>query len=142
MTPTLVGRIQTRLVLLATVGLAWTIVVVPFLPRFGASVPAVYSATITALFLVAIFGVGWECLYHWIQQYRWEKDWPILFSFALGLLESIPVLIVLAGTFQPAPPIGTFYAHFVTTWIVVWLTAVGPFRVFVLRWRFNGGRLL
>ena len=142
MTPTLIGRIQTRLALLATVGVVWTILVVPILPRFGASLPSVYAVAFSALILVALFGVAWEFLYHWIQQYRWEKDWPIVFSFLTGFTESIPVFAVIAASSDPAPPIVTFYLHFLSTWLVVWLTAIGPFRVFVLRWRFNGGRLL
>ena len=36
----------------------------------------------------------------------------------------------------------TFFLHFFTTWIVVWIFANGPLRIFLLRWRFQGGRIL
>lgn len=142
MTPTLVGRIQTRILLLGTVGLLWTIIVVPILPRFGASIGDVYGATITALVIVAVLGVGWESLYHLVQQYRWDKDWPILYGLLVGLPESIVTLVVITAIFVPAPNPVTYFLHFFSTWVLVWLTAVGPFRLFLLRWRFNGGRII
>ena len=142
MTPTLMGRIQTRILLLATVGLAWTIVVVPILPKFGASTSVVYSATLLALVIVAVFGIGWELLYHFIQQYRWDKDWPILFGLLVGIPEGLVTFAVLSAVIVPAPHPTTFFMHFSSTWILVWLTAVGPFRLILLRWRFNGGRII
>lgn len=142
MTPTLVGRIQTRILLLGTVGLFWTIIVVPILPKFGASLGDVYGATITALVIVAILGVGWESLYHLVQQYRWDKDWPILYGLLVGLPESIVTLVVITAIFVPAPNPVTYFLHFFSTWVLVWLTAVGPFRLILLRWRFNGGRII
>ncbi|MEL7155228.1 MAG: hypothetical protein AAFN30_01370 [Actinomycetota bacterium] len=142
MTPTLIGRIQTRLFLLATVGLLWTIIVVPVLPRFGASIGDVYAATLMALFLVGLIGIAWEFLYHFIQQYRWEKDWPILFGLLTGIPEGIVTYLLIAALFDPTPSGWTFFLHFFTTWVLVWLVAVGPFRVFLLRWRFRGGRII
>lgn len=142
MTPTLVGRIQTRILLLASVGLLWTIIVVPFLPKFGAPIGDVYSATITALILVGTVGLGFEVLYHLIQQYRWEKDWPILYGLLVGIPEAIVTYILISALFDPAPNAVTFFIHFSTTWVLVWLAAVGPLRMVVLRWRFNGGRVL
>lgn len=142
MTPTLSGRIQTRFFLLFTVGLLWTALVVPLLPRSGAPIGFVYQATIIALVVVALVGILWELLYHLIQQYRWEKDWPILLGLLVGIPEGIvafPIVdfIVLDG---PAPL--TFFLHFATTWIVVWIVANGPLRVLLLRWRYRGGRIL
>lgn len=142
MTPTLIGRIQSRIFLLATVGLLWTVIVTPILPRAGASLGEVYAATLTALLLVALVGIAWELLYHFIQQYRWEKDWPILFGLLTGIPEGIVTYILIALIFDPTPSGLTFFLHFFTTWVLVWLVAVGPFRVFLLRWRFRGGRIL
>ena len=142
MIPTLAGRIQTRLFLLATVGLAWTIVVVPFLPRFGATVGTVYATAILALFVVALFGMGWELLYHFIQQYRWEKDWPILYALVEGLPEGILAFAVVDALVAVGPHPVTFFLHFFSTWIVIWLSAVGPLRMVLIRWRFRGGRIL
>ena len=87
MTPTLLGRIQTRLALLLVVGLGWTLLVTPFLPAGGAPIGERYGATLSALVLVGLFGVVlWEPLYHGLQQLRWEKDWPT----GLGLVTAVP----------------------------------------------------
>jgi hypothetical protein len=140
--PTLVGRIQTRLFLLATVGLAWTFVVVPILPRRGLPLSDVYAAAILTLFVVAFFGLGWELLYHFIQQYRWEKDWPILYLLLEGIPEGLLAFVAVDAVFALGPGPLTFFFHFVTTWIVMWLTAIGPLRMVLIRWRFRGGRIL
>ena len=66
MTPTLIGRIQTRLFLLATVGVVWTVVVTPALPR-GTALPGesttgeLYSVTFGALVLdLTYFDMAFE----------------------------------------------------------------------------------
>ena len=143
MTPTLIGRIQTRLFLLATVGLVWTILITPLLPRGDADLGIVYAVTITAVFLTAFLGVGWELLYHQLQQYRWEKDWPILYSLVLGLPEGFVVwILVLVAFIDTPPPFVSFWFHFGSTWLLVWLVAIGPLRVLLPRWRYLGGRVI
>jgi hypothetical protein len=140
--PTLAGRIQTRLFLLATVGLLWTIVVVPVLPKRGASTTTVYTTSVLTLFVVAFLGCGWELLYHFIQQYRWEKDWPVLYLLVQGIPEGVLAFMVVDGLIPLGPSAVTFFFHFVTTWILVWLSAIGPLRMVLIRWRFRGGRIL
>jgi hypothetical protein len=137
--PVLLGRIQTRLALLAVVGSAVTAVVTPL-------VGADYRTTFAVLAAVAVLGIGWELLYHLLMQFRWEKDWPSLF----GLLTAVPEGLLLwalldAGavpTVDKAPPLGAYAVHFGAVWLVVWLVANGPMRVPFLRWRFHGGRLI
>ena len=140
MTPTLLGRIQTRFLLLGTIGVLWTLIVVPILPKGGASIGATYRATIIALIVVAIVGIGWELIYHGIQQYRWEKDWPILLGLLVGVPEALLAFLIVDALVGPSAL--TFFLHFFSTWIVVWLFANGPLRIFLLRWRFQGGRIL
>lgn len=145
MTPTLVGRIQSRFFLLFFVGCTWTLLVVPVLPRpAGATAGDVYAVTFRALLVTAVVGVGWELLYHGLQQYRWEKDWPSLFGLLTGIPEGLLVWLLLsAGVLGDVDVPGpTFLWHFATTWIVVWLVANGPLRVVLLRWRFRGGRVV
>ena len=55
MTPNLIGRIQTRLVLLATVGVVWTLIVGPFLPADG-ELGDVYSMALRAVAVTAVLG--------------------------------------------------------------------------------------
>ena len=109
--------------------------------------PSVTStgSTFGALLLVAVVGVGWELLYHGLQQFRWEKDWPTLFGLLTGVPEGIVVYVLLsAGVPWDVGEIpGTaFIVHFATTWLVIWLVANGPMRVVLIRWRFRGGRIL
>lgn len=141
MTPTLLGRIQTRLLLLATVGVVWTFLIGPFLPASGAPLSDVYELTFEALVIVAVVGlVVWEPIYHMLQQIRWEKDWPTGLGLVTGLSEGIVTWLVLSS--DQDVPAAAFVFHFATTWIVVWCFLHGPLRIVLLRWRYSGGRVL
>jgi hypothetical protein len=138
----MIGRIQTRLLLLMVVGVPWTIVVVPFLTIFGVGVAVAYGATFTALFLTALFGaLVWEPAYHLTQQWRWEKDWPMAFGLLSGLPELIVTFFIVNALFGGVP-FFMFWVHFTSTWVLIWLVANGPMRIFFLRWRYRGGRVL
>ncbi len=137
MTPTLIGRIQTRIFLISTFGVAWSIVIFPVLLLTGVSFTDALSGVIRALVIVTLFGVVWEFVYHSLQQLRWEKDWPSLFSLLLGIPEGILLYLFVRDI-----PWFTFVLHFATTWVVIWLAAHGPMRVLLHRWRFHGGRIL
>lgn len=149
MTPTILGRIQTRIFLVATVGVLWTLLIGPALAGMmsdpDATTGDVYRLAFGALVLVAVVGIAWELLYHALQQYRWEKDWPTLFGLVTGVPEGIVVALLL-GAGLPWDvgdvPVGAYITHFATTWILIWLVANGPMRVLFIRWRFRGGRLL
>jgi len=147
MTPTLSGRLQTRVFILATVGLVWTLIVTPFLPETGGvSLGDVYEVTLGVLLSVGVVGLGWELLYHFLQQFRWEKDWPTLFGFFNGFNEGLLLWLLLEAGAIPwvdrDVPFSTFAFHFGTTWLVVWLFLNGPMRVVLPRWRFRGGAIL
>ena len=143
MVPTFAGRLQTRFFTLGVIGLLWTLVVTPLLsPLVDGGIEATYRATLFAWAATLLVGlVFWEPLYHFLMQFRWEKDWPTLFL----LLESIPeaaVVWILLSTFGPGAPWSVFVLDFFSTWMVVFFTVQGPMRVLFLRWRFRGGRLL
>ncbi len=143
MTPTLNGRIQSRLFLLALVGLPWTIVVVPFLVPIagdGAEIGDVYELALVALGLVAVLGILWEILYHLLMQLRWEKDWPALFGLLNGINEFALLAVVLVLMDYSLSP--AVVLHFATVWFWVWFVANGPLRVVLPRWRFRGGRIV
>jgi heme/copper-type cytochrome/quinol oxidase subunit 4 len=145
MVPTLFGRIQTRLWLLAGVGGLITVLLTPVLPM-RAALADKYQTTFVVLGSVAVIGVVWEFVYHLLMQWRWEKDWPTLFGLVTAIPEGLLVgylatqglLPFLPGTVAPA----VFAVHFVVVWLAVWLIANGPMRVPFVRWRFRGGRLL
>jgi len=145
MVPTLNGRIQTRLFLLAVVGGLITLIVVPLLPG-SAAIGDKYRNGVLVLLSVMVLGVLWECLYHLLMQWRWEKDWPTLFGLVTGVPEGVLLWLLLAVGVVPGI-VGTvsgaaFAIQFTLIWLGVWLVANGPMRVPFIRWRFNGGRLV
>lgn len=150
MTPTIRGRIQTRIVLVGTVGMLWTLLISPFLPRpSGASLSMVYHITTQGIGVVAVVGVAWELVYHALQQLRWDKDWPSLLGLGTMVNEGASTWVVLhvirsiPGEYGASSPIlSLFIIHFVSTWLIVWLVLQGPLRVIAPRWRWEGGRFL
>lgn len=144
MVPTLLGRIQTRLLMLATVGVVITLLIVPLLPGSG-SLSGRYVNGLLVIAAVGVLGVVWELIYHFLMQFRWEKDWPTLF----GLLTLVPEGLVLyfllrsgaVDFIDPVPP-AAFWTHFTVVWVSIWLVTNGPMRVPFIRWRFRGGRVL
>lgn len=148
MLPTLNGRIQTRIFLLVVVGGLWTLVISHALPGIAASAgsAAIYRTTFTVLITTLVLGVGWEFVYHFLQQFRWEKDWPTLFGLITVVNEGALVWLLLSLGVVPGLPVGValsaFLVLFATTWVLVWLAANGPMRVPFVHWRFRGGRLL
>lgn len=144
MTPTLLGRIQTRLFLLALVGGLLTLAIAPVLPG-GGTLRDRYQATFTVLLAVAVLGIAWEILYHALQQFRWEKDWPTLFGLLLAVPEGALIYVLAEGGVLPGLDgvvTSAFLIHFALVWLAVWLVANGPMRVLSVRWRYTGGRLI
>jgi hypothetical protein len=137
MTPTLSGRLQTRLVLLVLLGMPWTMVIAPMLPG-GVR----YGQALAALLVVAALGVGWELVYHACQQLRWDRDWPSLFALAAGVPEGALAWPVLHQLGLAPSSMRAYVLFFGTTWLLVWLAVQGPIRVLAPRWRHTGGRLL
>jgi hypothetical protein len=136
-TPTLSGRIQTRLALLALVGVPWAMVIIRLLPGDVRARQA-----LAALLVIAVLGVGWELLYHACQQLRWDRDWPSLFALVVGVPEGALAWLVLhqLGLATPSPLAHVLF--FGTTWLLIWLVIQGPIRVLAPRWRHTGGRLV
>jgi hypothetical protein len=145
MVPTLPGRIQTRIFLLATVGSIVTALLTPLLSLPG-PLSAAYRTTYIILASVLVAGIGWELLYHLLMQWRWEKDWPSLFGLVTGVPEAILIWILLAVHAVPGisttPPLSAYLIDFIVVWLCVWLVAQGPMRIPFIRWRFDGGRLV
>lgn len=172
MTPVFLGRIQTRLFVIGTVGVLWTLFITPFLfidvpggqgyqmvatiDSMGGPNPILqtYKLTFAALAITAVFGcLFWEPIYHGLMQFRWEKDWPAFFHLLTGIPEGISTFLLLhVAVLNPFGDIGLDKEQFVpvpayvflfaSTWIITWLFANGPMKIFFIRWRFNGGRLV
>lgn len=153
MTPTLIGRIQTRILVILLVGVPWTLV-------FGFLIPAdrgsqgrlealgsLYQHMFLAILVVLILGVViWDSVWHFLQQYRWENDWPILFALLVvvpeGILAYVALRLIGLETDEVSVGFGGFAAHILTTWFLMWSFLIGPIRAVLIRYRFRGGRVI
>jgi len=142
-TPTLFGRIQTRIFAVIVAGGLWTLLISPLLPAGDVDLSEIYVITFTALVLLIVLGVVvWEPIYHGLQQFRWEKDWPAMFILLEGINEGLLLFPVLAWVLDRRLSVSAYLVHFITTWLVVFFFIHGPMRVPFLRWRFHGGRII
>lgn len=144
MLPTLNGRIQTRVFVTAVIGGLWALLIGPVLPG-GGSLSDRYAAMYGVLLVVGVLGIGWELIYHSLQQFRWEKDWPTLFGLVLAVPEGVLAWFVArSGVLSATEGMSgaAFLVGFGSTWLVTWLFVNGPMRIFTVHWRFRGGRLV
>ena len=135
-TPTLLGRWQTRLLLLLTVGVLCSL---PFVLVVG-------PTPLLTLGLVLILGCGWDCLYDFIQRGRWDQDWPAAYQFFAGVWEGLATFgvgLFLSKWFGPlaTPPL-TFLAHYSVVWTATFLASQSLLRIIFPRWRYRGGQWL
>lgn len=138
MTPILVGRWQTRLATLATLGVLVTLV---FALAFDS------LAFFAVIFWVVVFGLAWDLVYDLLQSFRWDRDWPAAFHVATGVIEGVLLFVVISVWGLPGIPVGSvslplFIAHYGTVWLIIFAWVEGPMRAFFPFWRFHGGRLL
>jgi len=137
MTPTLIGRWQTRLALLATLG----VVVTALFALAYANL-----AFFLVLFYVALFGVVWDVIYIALQQYRWDRDWPAAFQVLNGLVEGVVLYLAITQLGLPGVPrdlpLPVFVAQYGLVWLVVFLWTQGPMRALFPFWRFHGGTII
>ncbi|MBI3967114.1 MAG: hypothetical protein HY329_15875 [Chloroflexi bacterium] len=131
MTPTLLGRWQTRFLLLTTVGLGLTL---PFALALG-------PTPLINVGLVLLLGFGWDVLYDFLQKFRWDRDWPPAFQLLAGAAEGMLVyLIGLALAFESSALL--FLIHYGLVWLATFVTSQGPMRILFPRWRYRGGQWL
>ncbi|MEV6559790.1 hypothetical protein AB0M22_28995 [Nocardia sp. NPDC051756] len=147
MLPTLNGRIQTRVLALGVIGFFVALIITPVLPTGSLSLGQAYRVTLSILLATVLVGVLWELLYHFLQQFRWEKDWPTLFGFLTMVNEGALMWVLVRYTTvvlpeSLRPSLTAFLIQFVVTWITFWLIVNGPMRVVFHRWRFQGGRFV
>lgn len=138
MTPTLAGRIQTRLFVMLTFGLIVSLIV-----------GAVYQAmgTFIALWLYLLMvGLIAEPLYDYLQNRRWEEDWPPIL-FTLGTLAEGAIVWILVSLIDlPAVPkdlaFAQYLVYFILLFFALFIGTWGGMKVIFIKWRFRGGRVL
>lgn len=137
MTPTLLGRWQTRLFLLGTVGVLITLL-------FGAVIGNL-AIPFAVLGYVLVFGFVWDGLYNVLQTFRWDHDWPPVLQLAAGVAEGIVLWLLIRLIGLPATDgltLGQFLVHYSLVWLFTFLFSQGPMRILFPRWRLYGGQWL
>lgn len=140
MTPTLWGRWQTRLFLLATFGILAT------LPFYGGYIGG-HAGDIRyfwVVFYVGLFGLVWDLLYDYLQKFLWDHDWPGILQFFTGILEGVFLWLIIKLIGLPflssdGLEIGVFMQHYSLVWLAVYLSSWVVMRLLFPRWRFRGG---
>jgi hypothetical protein len=139
MTPTLFGRWQTRLLLLATIGVVITSIFSWLFTGNGWHLPF-----FQVLAYVALFGIGWDAIYHGLQQYRWDHDWPAVFQLIAGIWEGVWIAVLFKTVGLPGVdrlmPLNAFWLHYSLVWLGYFGASQMLMRILFPRWRFRGGQ--
>jgi hypothetical protein len=143
-TPTLIGRWQTRILLLLVVGVP---VSLPFVLVAG-PVPFLVLGYVLAI------GLALDVVYDRKQRARWDHDWPVHLQVKAAFVEFFALIVVGLGccgfaAFLAPPllalgPVAVVVVpvHWWSMWGISFLVLQGPIRVLLPRWRFRGGRVL
>lgn len=148
MTPTLLGRWQTRIILYVVLGLPITLIYSlylnlwrwpPFLDPF------------IFITLIMLVGLVLDVLYIQLQKLRWDNDWPFAFQFVVSIAEFALVYwlhsedyfrwIFDYGDRGGIIPLEQAIYHFSAVFIPSFIALLGPMQIFLVRWRFKGGEL-
>ena len=138
-TPTLIGRWQTRVFTLATLGVLVTAVFY-VLSRFN---PLFFFV----LGYVLVFGLVWDLIYIMLQKLRWDRDWPAVFQVINGIIEGLFLYLIMSFFGLPGIPRGdvpgwVFLQHYGLVWLISYWWVQGPMRALFPWWRFRGGRIV
>ena len=152
MLPTLKGRWQTRILLFLWIGVPITFLFSlwvagprsPALPLVGWHYDILPFQILSLLLIV---GLILDPIYIYIQQFRWERDWPFAFQFFFTIIEFIIVIGLvnfgaLDGFSRPRAQHQnyTLYTiHFACVFIPSFIALLGFVQTFMIRWRFKGG---
>lgn len=164
MTPTLIGRWQTRIFLLATVGVLVSLPFVRGVFRVGAGlgsswdpfllfgllqdrvIPIRDTGFFWVLVYVGIFGLAWDMLYTYLQRYFWDHDWPGVVQLGAAILEGLWVMILIKTiglpNTDPEILISLFWYHYSVVSFAAFLFSWGGMRILFPRSRFRGGAWL
>lgn len=144
MTPTLLGRWQTRILLLVLVWLPVSFVFAKSLVGWSNPAPA-----LPFVFLEVMFAVGLllDPVYIALQRLRWDQDWPFAFQLGSMITEVVLTYVLLDGgwlvaIYGPLLLNVTIVAwHFLWLVLATFIALLGGLQVLFIRWRFKGGEL-
>lgn len=148
MTPTLLGRIQTRLFLALLFGVPATLVLMLALGDVWKDPEKLSFWKLPLLFgYVVAAGTVLDFVYIGLQKLRWDRDWPFAFQLVGSLLEGGIVYGIHGQDWFPNVKMHPddawiFPIHFAAMFIPSFLFLLGPMKVLFPRWRYAGGQLI
>jgi hypothetical protein len=134
-TPTLAGRVQTRLALALLPGLPVALAVAGLLDDLTT------GRALSTLLAVTVLGLGWDAAYQRLQDQRWDRDWPRLFTLLSWVPEALGSWLVL-HLLGAAAPLGSHLVLVTLVWGAALLARAAVLPVLLPRWRHDGHRLL
>ena len=141
MTPTLIGRWQTRILLLGTLGVLVTI-------PFSLNGDPLYFQVLLA---IAVLGCMWDIVYNQLQTLRWDHDWSAILQLVAGIWEAfffyVPFKFLISSILKISwlntdIPLDKFLLHYSCIWLAIFTASQTLMRVIFPRWRFHGGEWL
>lgn len=156
MVPTLLGRIQTRILLTIILGIPLTaLFVVTIMWFFWPNLfDTSWDIPFYILGILLIVGLILDPVYIQLQRFRWDQDWPFGFQFFFSIVEFCIVLALIKwGVFETATnpytpveipsslPVAVAVTHFTIVFIPTFLSLLGGVQLFLVRWRYKGAEL-
>lgn len=141
MTPSLFGRMQSRLWLLFIVGGIVTLFVASWFEsvQFGT-----FEFPFVVLVWVAVIGLLWDVVYNEIQKRRWDSDWPPAYQLFAGIAEGVLAFVLIRSSLLPGVPSELpgwmFWSHYSLVWFWTFVASQSLMRVLFPQWRFRGGQ--
>ena len=138
MTPLLLGRWETRVVMMATIGV---VISAAFAAGLRSNIPFIILGWVVA------FGIGWDIVFFLLQKLRWDRDWPAAFAILSGIVEGALIYALIRNTGLPGIHKGAvstkvFIADYALIWVLAFAWIEGPMKTLTLYWRFHGGRFV
>jgi hypothetical protein len=148
-TPTLMGRWQTRVFLNLLIGVPFTAFWMLIFDQFTKNPPDVLEFWHMPMLLAWLTGLGLvlDVVYIGLQRLRWDRDWPPAFQLLGGLVEGGAILALsltdlLPGVTHCDDDIPQFPIAYLTMLFAMFFFLFGPMKVLFPRWRFAGGQLI
>jgi hypothetical protein len=142
-TPSLMGRWQTRLWLMIFIGLPISALFVYLYRGAGARFTPV---PLYMLGYVLLFGVVWDVLYQFvITRAQWDYDWPAAYQFIVGFTEGVLIYLLIRFTGLPGiakggVSLGRFWLAYGAIWLTTYTWLFFFMRAVFVRWRFRAGQ--
>ncbi|GGO90469.1 hypothetical protein GCM10011584_22310 [Nocardioides phosphati] len=135
MTPTLAGRVQTRLALALVPGVPVALAAAGLLDHLT------LGRALIGLLVITVLGLVWDAAYQALQDRRWDRDWPPLLTLLSWVPEACASWLAL-NALGSAAPRGTHLVFFTLLWSAALLVRAAVLPVLLPHWRHEGQRLV